>query len=348
MNTAETMPSTITNVEELETALSAPPAYLIEMMGRLRGDLMIVGVAGKMGPSLAHMAQRASDMAGVKRRIIGVARFSKPEEQAKLRAWGIETIRCDLLDPAALDQLPDVANIIYMAGMKFGSSGNLALTWAMNTLLPAMVCRKYGRSRIVAFSTGNVYGLTPVARGGSREADPPQPQGEYAMSCLGRERTFEYFSNTASMAVTLIRLNYACELRYGVLVDMARKVLADEPIDLTMGNFNVIWQGDANAMALASLEHAGRPGFVLNVAGPELLSVRNISERLGQLLEHPVKFTGAEAPDALLSNGQLSHHLYGYPRVSVECLLEWVAKWVKRGGESLNKPTHFETRSGQF
>src|SRR5690606_7690688 len=229
---------------------------------------LILGVAGKMGPTLARMARRAADQAGGKRSVIGVARFSDPAQRQALEGWGIETIKADLLDPQQLQKLPEAPNVIFMAGMKFGSTGQEALTWAMNTFLPGMVAQRYAASRIVAFSTGNVYGLTPLSGGGSRETDPLDPMGDYAMSCVGRERIFEHFSRAARIPTAIIRLNYATELRYGVLVDLAQKIWSDQPIDLSMGNMNVIWQGDANAMALAALAHAGSPPYVLNVAGP--------------------------------------------------------------------------------
>jgi nucleoside-diphosphate-sugar epimerase len=294
------------------------------------------------------MVRRGSDAAGVKRRVIGVSRFSSKGGQQQLESQGVETIAADLLDEAALARLPEVPNIIYMAGMKFGSSGQEALTWAMNAYLPGMVCNRFRKSRIVAFSTGNIYGLSPVSRGGSVEGDPLDPVGDYAMSCLGRERIFEHFSRTLNIPVSIIRLNYATELRYGVLVDLARKVLAGEVIDVSMGNANVIWQADANAMTIQSFEQASAPPFLLNVAGPELLSVRRTCEQFGQLMNKDVKFTGTEAPNALLNNGQLGHRLYGYPRVSAETLIRWTADWVQRGGASLGKPTHFETRDGKF
>jgi nucleoside-diphosphate-sugar epimerase len=338
----------VETVEQLEDRLSDPPGYLVEMMKRLSGDVVVLGVAGKMGPTLARMALRASESAGTKRRVIGVSRFSDAKEQSRLDEQGIETIKADLLDEEALRRLPDAANVIYMAGMKFGSTGNESLTWAMNTHLPALVSRRYGGSRIVAFSTGNVYGLSPVTLGGSTETDAVNPLGEYAMSCLGRERMFEHFSRTMKMPMAIIRLNYACELRYGVLVDLARRVWNGEPIDLAMGCFNVIWQGDANAMSLAALEQATSPPFVLNVSGPELLSVRRVCGQFGELMGKAVEFAGRESGDALLNNAQLSHSLYGYPRVSVGRMMEWIAKWVMAGGAELGKPTHFEARDGKF
>jgi nucleoside-diphosphate-sugar epimerase len=334
-------------VDALEDLLSEPTPLAVAL-AQTRGDLVVLGVAGKMGPTLARMAQRSFAAAGSKQRVIGVARFSDSAHQQRLAEWGIETVACDLLDERALDRLPDAENAVFMAGMKFGSTGNEPLTSAMNAHLPTMVCRRYRGSRIAAFSTGNVYGLTPLASGGSVEGDAPNPVGEYAMSCLGRERMFQHFSHADGTPVSILRLNYACELRYGVLVDLAQKVWGSVPIDLKMGTFNVIWQGDANAMALASPAQASAPAFVLNIAGPETLSVRRTCQQLGQIMGREVQFVGTEANDALLNNGQMGHRLYGYPRVGVEQMTRWIAGWVMRGGRTLNKPTHFEARSGKF
>jgi nucleoside-diphosphate-sugar epimerase len=294
------------------------------------------------------MARRASDAAGVRRRVIGVSRFSSGPLEGRLQAHGVETVRCDLLDQAQLDRLPAAANVVCMAGMKFGSTGQEALTWAMNCYMPGMICRKFRGSRLVAFSTGNVYGLTPVHLGGSLETDPLRPVGDYAASCVGRERIYEHFSRALGLPLTLLRLNYAIEMRYGVLVDVAQRVLAGQPVDLAMGHLNALWQADANAMALRAFDHVSSPPFVVNLAGPELLSVRRVAEEFGRLLDRPVMFQGVEAPDALLSNGQRGHRLFGYPRVGVQQMIHWVADWVQRGGESLGKPTHFESRDGQF
>ena len=337
----------IQSEEQLEDLLSEPPPGVIETLARLDGDIILLGVAGKMGPTLARMARRASDAAGVRRRVIGVARFSAGG-QAQLEAHGVETVRCDLLNDDEVARLPDAANAVLMAGRKFGSSGNESTTWALNSYLPGVVCRKYRSSRIVAFSTGNVYGLVPVAGGGSREADLPNPVGEYAMSCLGRERMFEYFSRSYGIPMMLLRLNYACELRYGVLVDLARRVWAGEEIGLGMAHFNVVWQGDANAMTLRAFEHTASPPRVINVTGPELLSVRSVCERLGQIMNRPVRFSGTEPDTALLSDARRGFELLGRPRVSADCLLEWVADWVARGGPNLGKPTHFESRDERF
>jgi nucleoside-diphosphate-sugar epimerase len=332
---------------ELEDRLSQPTPEAIDAMASLSGDVLLLGVAGKMGPSLARMARRALDACGKQSRVIGAARFSSGGEEW-LRAQGVETIRCDLLNPDELARLPDAPNVIFMTGMKFGSTGNESLTWAMNSYLPGMVCQKFRNSKIVAFSTGNVYGLSPVSAGGSKESDPPQPVGEYAMSCLGRERIFEHFSRTLGLPLTILRLNYACDLRYGVLVDLARNVWDNQPVDLGMGYFNTIWQGDANALTLAAFRRAKSPPWVLNLTGPELLSVRLVCERLGRRWNKPVQFVGTEGDSALLSNSQRCLELLGKPRVSAEELIEWVAEWIERGGRQLGKPTHFESRDGKF
>ncbi|MFA9478562.1 NAD-dependent epimerase/dehydratase family protein [Phycisphaerales bacterium AB-hyl4] len=341
-------PRRIENVNQLEDALSAPTPAISELAGRLDGDLIVLGVAGKMGPTLARMARRAMDEAGAKGRVIGVSRFSQPSDRQKLADWNIETIAGDLLDPAFVASLPKAKHVVFMAGMKFGATGNESLTWAMNTLLPANVCQHYKDSHIAAFSTGNVYGMSPIALGGSVETDAPDPQGEYAMSCLGRERTFEHYSRSQGTKVSLLRLNYACELRYGVLVDLAQKICQGQPIDVSMGVANVIWQRDANAYALASLAHADSPAFALNIAGPEQLSVRRVCQQLADRMGKEVTFTGEEANEAILSNGQKGHRLFGYPTTTINELIDHVACWVKQGGELLGKPTKFEVRDGKF
>lgn len=343
-----THPKHIDSLEQLEELLSEPSDAAVAAMARMEGDLLLLGVAGKMGPTLARMARRASEHAGVHRRIIGVSRFTSPQAQHDLERHGIETIRCDLTDPEQFAGLPDIPNVIHMAAMKFGAVGNEALTWMMNVHLPAMVCRKFARSRIVAFSTGNVYGLSPVNSGGSLESDTLRPVGEYAMTAVGRERTFEHFSRTLNIPVAMLRLNYATEMRYGVLVDIAQAVWNKQPIDLAMGYLNAIWQADANAMALAAFDHVASPPRVLNVAGPELLSVRSVAEEFGRVMDKLVQFIGHEADDALLSNGQAAHALFGKPRVGAAQLVEWIADWIRKGGPSLGKPTHFESRSGDF
>jgi nucleoside-diphosphate-sugar epimerase len=341
-------PVSIRDVAHLDELLSEPSEAAIDAIRRAGGDVIVLGVAGKMGPTLARMARRAMDAAGLTHRVIGVSRFSSPEQQRTLEACGVETIRCDLLDESAVARLPDAPHVVFMAGRKFGSAGNEPLTWAMNAHLPALICARYRGSRIVAFSTGNVYGLTGRGRAGSREDDPLAPVGEYAMSCLARERMFQYFSDTAGIPVAILRLNYATEMRYGVLVDLARRVSRREPIDVTMGYFNTIWQGDANAMALAALTHASTPASIVNIAGPEEISVRVAATELARLLETDVTFTGSEADDALLSNGSRGWALLGRPSVDLERLIAWTADWTRRGGDHLGKPTQFESRAGRF
>lgn len=338
----------IADIADLETHLSEPTPGAIEALARTPGDLILLGAGGKMGPTLARMARRASDAAGTRRRIFAVARFSDDALVAQLESQGIEPIRCDLLAADQLARLPDVPNVVFMTGMKFGSTGQEALTWAMNAWLPGLICQKYRRSRIVAFSTGNVYGLSPVHLCGSRESDPLAPVGEYSLSAVGRERIFEHFSHTLDLPLILLRLNYATELRYGVLVDIARKVWAGEEVPLAMGHVNVLWQGDANAQALASLPLATVPPRVVNLAGAETLSVRRVAEEFGRLLDRPVHLSGIEAPEALLSNSQQAGRLFGYPRVGPLQMMEWIADWVRRGGACLSKPTHFEQRDGKF
>lgn len=337
-----------TTVADLETLLSEPTTAAIDALRRHEGDLVLLGVAGKMGPTLARMTVQASRVAGTNRRVIGVARFSDPAVAQQLQSIGVETIAADLLEPGALEKLPDAPLVIYLAGRKFGSTGQESLTWAMNAWLPGRVAERYRNSRIVAFSTGNVYGTTPLSTGGSRESDPLQPVGEYAMSCLARERMFQYFSELHQTPICLLRLNYACELRYGVLVDLAQKVWTNQPIDLSMGAFNVLWQADANAAALAAFDWCDSPARLMNLTGPETLSVRRVCIEFGRLLDRQPHFVGTEAADALLNDASLGLDRTGYPRVSPERLMTWVASWLKGGLPLLGKPTHFENRAGQF
>lgn len=350
MNPASQKPrrAAIQTVAELEALLSEPSEPLVRAMAKLEGDILVLGVGGKMGPSLAWMAKRASEMAGVRRRVIGVARFTAPGLEEQLHSRQIETIRADLLDEAQLARLPQVPNIVFMAGMKFGSTGQEALTWAMNAHVPALVSKQFPRSRMVVFSTGNVYGLVPVASGGSRETDALNPAGDYAMSCVGRERIFEYFSRAANIPMAFIRLNYASELRYGVLTDLAQRVWNGLPIDLAMGHLNTIWLADANDAALQAFNYASSPPLVLNVTGPELLGVRGVCAQFGRIMERKVEFKGSESPNALLNNAQQAINLFGTPLISTEEMIRWTADWVMRGQPVLNKPTHFESRNGKF
>jgi len=342
------VPERIADVEMLEEMLSRPSPELVEMMRRVEGDMLFLGAFGKIGPTLTWMARRATDAAGVPRRIYAVGRNISPDRQVWCQQRGIEPIRCDMLDRRQLAELPDAAHLFYLAAMKFGTTGQEPFTWAINAYLPGLVCERFAGSRIVAYSTGNVYPLVSVSSGGSQEEDPLDPIGEYAMSCLGRERIFTYFSLTRNIPVALIRLNYAHEVRYGIMVDLAQKILAGQPIDLTMGYFNVIWQGDSNAMTLRALEHVGVPARPINVTGPEILRVREVAQELARHLDRPVEWTGIEAPNALLSRASRAYELLGRPTVPSAHILRWVADWLRRGGPTLGKPTKFQVRNGRF
>lgn len=341
------MSLTFNSEQELEEALSRPTEAVIETLRSLGGDLVLLGVAGKMGPTLARMARRALDALGKKNRVLGVARFSAGG-QRELEALGVETIRCDLLDEEQVARLPEASHVVMMTGMKFGTAGNSSMTWAVNDYAPMLMTRRYRNSQIVAFSTGNVYGLTTPASGGSVESDDLAPVGEYAMSALGRERLLEHFSRSWTIPMAILRLNYACDLRYGVLVDIATKVWNHQPIDVSMGYLNTIWQGDANAMTLCAFGLVKTPPQVLNMTGPEVLSQRQIALKFGQLFQRDVTITGEEAPTALLSNAHFGYSLWGRPQVNAEQLIEAVAHWTRQGGRLLGKPTHFEARDGKF
>ncbi len=338
----------IESVEQLEALLSLPNEQDVAAMRALEGDLMILGVGGKMGPSLARRARRAIDLAGVKKRVVGVARFSAGSPIQELNSAGIETIQSDLLETGALAALPDVPNVVFMAAKKFGTTGAEHSTWAMNTYLPGLVAERFRASRIVAFSTGNVYPLRAIEQGGATEATPVAPVGEYAQSALGRERMFEYGSDRWKTPVALLRLNYAVELRYGVLVDIGLAVKGGRPVDLRMGVVNVIWQGDANSVCLRAFAHCQTPPLVLNLTGPETLPVRYIAERFGERFGQKPQWSGTESPNALISNASKMHQLFGYPTVTPNDIIDWTADWIAHGGPTLNKPTHFQTRDGRF
>jgi nucleoside-diphosphate-sugar epimerase len=338
------LPARFDDVQALDEFLSLPTQALVDDLEAVPGTILILGVGGKMGPTLARLARTAAPQ----RRVIGVARFTESGLRERLEGWGIETIACDLLDRDALHALPDAPNVIFMAGRKFGSSGNTPLTWAMNALVPALVAERFAAARIVAFSTGNVYPLTPVLLQGPTESTPPAPVGEYAMSCLARERLFEHFSALRGTAGRIVRLNYAIDCRYGVLFDIASKVAAGKPVDVTMGHVNVIWQGDANAQALRCLRHCSNPTTPLNVSGPETLSVRVLAGEFGRRLARTPEIVGQEAADALLTNSMEACRLLGYPVVALGRMLDWVADWVARAMPSLGKPSKFEVSSGRF
>ena len=342
------MAQLINTEAQLEDLLATPNQPDVESLRRLSGDVIVLGAGGKMGPSLAWRVKRAADVAGVSRRVIAVSRFSSAQARAELEQAGIETIACDLLNRAEVDALPACENVLYLAGRKFGSTERGDLTWASNTIAPAYVAQRYAQARIVAFSTGNVYPFVNVASGGSVESDRTAPRGEYAQSCLGRERVFEYFSHEHGTRCLIFRLNYAMDLRYGVLVDIARKVYAGEPVDLTVANFNVIWQGAANSYALRALELCETPPRILNVTGPEIVSTRRAAEFFAQRFGRQALFQGAEGDTALLNNAAHCHTLLGPPEIKLDELLEWVAHWVEIGGVTLDKPTKFEVADGRF
>lgn len=333
---------------ELDHAMTEPTAPLVEFITSVRSPLLVLGGSGKMGPSLAAMAKRAAALAGVELRVIALSRFSDQTARRWLEERGVETLACDLLDPAHVAALPDADDIIYMAGRKFGTTDNPALTWAMNMLPPEYVCRRFPNARVVALSTGCVYPLIPVEQGGSREEDPLTPIGEYSNACVARERVFEYLATTTGTRVCLIRLNYALDLRYGVLVDIALKVLSGAPIDLTVGYLNAIWQRDANAMIIRALSLAQSPAFPLNLTGPETLSVRAVAQRFGELFRREPVFAGTESPVALLNDSGKAHQLLGLPETSIEQVIRWTANWLEHQGRVLGKPTHYEVADGRY
>ena len=342
--TRESLPQTISDITALDELLCRPSQALIDDLRKVDGDIMILGVAGKMGPTLAGLAKAAVP----ERRVIGVARFGDPAVEHWLRARGVETLHCDLLDETAIEALPKIPNIVFMAGRKFGAEGDLSLTWAMNSHVPALIAQAFAGSRIVAFSTGCVYPFVPVNGKGSDEDMAPNPPGEYAQSCVGRERMFEYFSRKHSTPGRLFRLNYAIDMRYGVLHDIARKVLQGKPIDVSLGHVNFIWQGDASAQALRCLAHCETPTLPINVSGHEILAVRDLASKFGQRFGRAPVITGKEEPTAWLTNTSQAAKLFGLPIVGAEQLISWTADWVSRSMPSLGKPTKYEVRDGRY
>ena len=335
-------------IEKLEEIMTTPSERLIDDMKKLDGDIMILGVGGKMGPTLAKLAKRAADEAGTNTRIIGVSRFTTGNLREELEESGIETIACDLLNESELSRLPDVKNIIFMAGKKFGTVGNEHSTWAMNTYLPGRIAEKFSNSNIVVFSSGNIYPFVELTKGGCTEEYSTDPVGEYAQSCLGRERIFTYFAKKNNTPILLFRLNYAIDMRYGVLLEVATQVYDEKLIDLTTGHVNVIWQGDANEYAIRSLLHCSTEPTILNITGPETISIRWLAEEFGRLFNKKATFMNSESPSALLNNAGKAHQLFGYPHVSLKQMIEWTAEWIMNDGEMIDKPTHFQERQGAF
>jgi len=341
------LPDVVHDEPELEALLSRPSAADVDFARTLAGDVIVLGAGGKMGPSLARRVQRAADAAGVSRRVLAVARFSEPGLRDALERDGIETIVCDLLDPPQVSRLPRVPNVLFLAGRKFGSSGRPDLTWAQNVVVPSIVAPHFRDSRIVVFSSGNVYPLVTPGFPGSTERNPTDPVGEYAQTCVGRERVFEHASRERSTRCLFFRLFYAVDLRYGTLVDVARKVHGGEPVDLRVGHVNAIWQGDANSYAFRSLSLCDTPPRPLVVTGPEVVSVRAAAEAFARRFGREPRFAGDPGP-ALLGDPALCASLLGPPEVPLARLLDWVAAWVREGGRSLGKPTHFEATDGRF
>ena len=341
-------PAPPTSERELDDNLSAPSESAIRALARCPGDIIVLGAGGKMGPTLARMLRRAADVLVKGRRVFAVSRFGSGDLNARLNEAGVETVKCDLLDRDAVARLPDAPNVVFMAGQKFGTAGNPATTWAMNVLVPAIAAERYASSRIVAFSTGNVYGLTPVAGAGSRETDALAPVGEYAQSCVGRERVLEYCSAMSHTPIAILRLNYANDLRYGVLTDIALAVWRGEAVRLSMGHVNVIWQRDANTRAIECLPLTQSPPLVVNVTGSAVLSVRDIAERFGQIFDKQPQLVGREAPDALIANTSKATKILGEAETSVDTMISWTADWVREGRPLLGKPTHFSARDGAF
>ncbi|MBL9144191.1 MAG: NAD(P)-dependent oxidoreductase [Verrucomicrobiaceae bacterium] len=339
----------ISTIDDLDEALSRPTPGVLGTLIQLDGDFMVLGAGGKMGPTLARMVRRGLDEIGqTQRRVIAVSRFSSAEAAASLQQHGVETIACDLMDRTAVNALPEVPNLIFMAGQKFGTSDAPELTWVMNTVVPAIVAERFAKSRIVVFSTGCVYPLMPVNGPGSREGDSLTPPGEYANSCVGRERVFEHFAKLHRTRVLMFRLCYAIDLRYGVLMDVAQKVASGQPVDVSMGYANVIWQGDASARAIQCLAHTSSPPMALNVTGLERVSIRELAQHFGDKLGRAAVITGIESSTAWIWDAARSYGLFGPPTVSLDEMIEATAHWLKLGGQTIGKPTHFEVQDGQF
>lgn len=341
-------PPFLANQHELDDWMTRPSEALVDFIATVQGPLVVLGAGGKMGPSLCVLVKRAADAAGVTVPVLAVSRFTKLHTRTWLEARGVQTIAADLMDRAAVAQLPEAEQVLYLVGLKFGTQNDPARTWAINTLVPPLIVERYAGKRIVALSTGNVYPFVPVASGGSVETDALTPVGEYANACVARERIFQYCSQQTNTPGVLVRLNYATDLRYGVLVDIAQKIAVGQPIDLTMGYFNCIWQRDANDMIVRALALAETPMVPLNLTGPTTLSVRHVAERLGELMDRRITFIGKEASSALLNNAAHAIATLGSPETPLDVVLRWTAHWILDDRPTLNKPTHFDVRDGKY
>ncbi|MBQ7399650.1 MAG: NAD(P)-dependent oxidoreductase [Clostridia bacterium] len=334
--------------EKLNELLTTPSEALVEDIKKIDGDIMVLGAGGKMGYTLCVLAKNAIKKAGIEKRVIAVSRFSDEYARNYLTGEGVEIISCDLLNLEQLRTLPDVKNIIYMAGRKFGTDGEEWKTWALNSTLPAFVCEKFKNSNIVVFSSGNIYPIVPISSGGCTENDKVGPIGEYPMSVLARERAFEYAANTYGTRVFIYRLNFAVDLRYGVLYDMAHNIINGTPIRLETPVLNCIWQGSANEYAIRAILHTASPVNVMNITGPETISIKKAATMLGKYLGKEPIFEGEEGNDAYLNDASLAMEVFGYPAVSANTLIRWQAEWLLDGGRGLGKPTHFEERKGSY
>lgn len=347
---ANDLPDLIDSEEQLDTILTQPDENVLESVRRLESPLVLLGAGGKMGPTLAVLAKRASEAIGKKIRVIAASRFRNADARSWLEQRGVETLSVDLLNRADVSKLPDTSNLLYLVGMKFGTSIDPVPTWVTNTIAPMHVSERYRNCKVVALSTGNVYPNVSVSTGGCREDHPLTPVGEYANAAIARERLFQYYarSDTQANPTTLLRLNYAHDLRYGVLTDIATKVWKGEPVSLDVGYFNAIWQGDANAMCLHAFGHCESPSQAVNLTSPEIYAVREVAEQFGKLLGRAPSFTGSEQAVALISNTQRMEEKLGSPSVTLQTMIRWIGHWIQSGGRLLNKPTHFETRDGKY
>lgn len=334
--------------QRLHEILCEPSDRLVEDMKRLDGDIMILGAGGKMGPTMSILAANAFRKGGIKHKVYAVSRFSDATVRKELEESGVQVISCDLEKADEIAKLPEVKNIVFMVGRKFGTDGGEALTWGMNAAVPVLVLERFHGSNFVVFSSGNVYDLPEASSGGSLETDKVRPIGEYTQSVLARERMFDYYAKKYGTKSLIFRLDYAIALEYGVLADIAKKIVDGKSLSVANSCFNCIWQGDANEYALRSLLLVENPPKRLNVSGPEINGVKSTALKLARLLGKEVTFEGEPCSNAYLENCGECHKLMGYPRVTIDMMIEYQAQWILDGGEYINKPTHFEERKGSY